>query len=247
MIKQLDDIEILILAGGFGTRLKEVTKNIPKCLVEVSGKPFLYWLIEYFKKQGFLNITISTGYLSTQVIDYIHNEYNQTDNPEINITCIVEPEPLGTGGAIKYCANNRKEPKKFLIANGDTLLLSNYSVMLNMLIDNGSDGVILGLNRRGSNKYGRMLVTSDNKLKSFDEKSSETGLINGGIYLLKRELIESFPDGNVLSFEKDVIPYLLGKNKNFYVHSLEQIPFIDIGTPSSLLRADKFIEENIRS
>ena len=107
--------QALILAGGKGTRLGEITQETPKPLLLVAGKPFIEHLIISLKKQGIKNIIISTGYKSEKFEEYISN------NPfeGIEIKCIPEPEPLGTGGAVKFIEEHLRS--SFLVLNGDTI------------------------------------------------------------------------------------------------------------------------------
>ena len=107
--------EAIILAGGKGSRIKKFTKNKPKCLININGKPFLYYQLEYLKKNNINNVIISVGYLSYKIKSYVKNYIDF-----INVKTVSDGKPLGTGGAtfksLKYLKNN------FFIIYGDSYL-----------------------------------------------------------------------------------------------------------------------------
>ena len=115
-------MQAIILAGGFGTRLQTVVKQVPKPLAPISGKPFLFWLITYLQQQGVTNFIFSLGYLHNQVEDFLKEEF-----PNLSYECVIEKEPLGTGGAIKFCLTKTNE-QDIIIVNGDTFF--NLNILL---------------------------------------------------------------------------------------------------------------------
>ena len=106
--------ECIILAGGLGTRLQSVVSDVPKCMAEVAGKPFLSYLFDYAKKQQFDHLILSLGYKSEVVLQWLDGK-----SYPFRISYIVEDSPLGTGGAIKL-AFDKVETDKAFIFNGDT-------------------------------------------------------------------------------------------------------------------------------
>ena len=107
--------ETIILAGGFGTRLREALPDLPKCMAPVNGRPFLYYVINYLRSQGIEKFIFSLGY-KHEVIE----AWLQTDFPTLDFQCLVEKEPLGTGGAILASCYKTSE-QTVLVVNGDTL------------------------------------------------------------------------------------------------------------------------------
>ena len=107
--------EVIILAGGLGTRLQPVVSDVPKCMAPVAGKPFLHYVIGFFQKNGIEHFIFSVGYMHEMIEDYLERNY-----PQLNYTISLENEPLGTGGAIKLGCN-KCLGKNVLICNGDTL------------------------------------------------------------------------------------------------------------------------------
>ena len=108
-------LEAIILAGGLGTRLRSIVSDVPKCMAPVAGKPFLYYVIEYLKKQGVDKFIFSLGYKHEMIEAWLNEQY-----PLMFMQTSVEEEPLGTGGAVKLACSLATE-KDILILNGDTL------------------------------------------------------------------------------------------------------------------------------
>lgn len=224
----------VILAGGFGKRLGHLTEKTPKPLLIVNKKPFLFWVLKFLKRNKLSKAVVSTGYLGDSFEVFLNNNIE-----DFNLTLINEEEPLGTGGAILNVINNYSfSENKLLILNGDSLLLEDLNLDLNI-----DYNCIWAKKVNNSSKYGTLkLEKNSNFLKSFDEKVAGTGLVNAGIYLLDKSY---FLDLNFkfLSMEKDIIPTLLkGNIKIKVIESLAN--FIDIGTPDDLLLAEKFIIKN---
>lgn len=231
---------VVILAGGFGTRIKHLLPNIPKPMVKVANKPFLAWIIDYFQKQNLNEFIISTGYLGHRIDQYFKD--NLIDNLVIN--CYQENEPLGTAGGFLNAVNlSEKKPFSWLITNGDSLIFTHLKPLFNYLENDDVDGVILGVSLPDASRYGSLKYDGDFNLISFAEKQEGKGVINAGVYLLKNSLINKFPSQKPLSFEYDVFPELLRQRCKIKVHITES-PFLDIGTPETLIQAENFIINN---
>jgi D-glycero-alpha-D-manno-heptose 1-phosphate guanylyltransferase len=231
----------VILAGGFGTRVKHLLPNIPKPMAEVAGKPFLEWIIRYLNQQNIEQFILSTGYLGEIIANYF------ATNPVKNTTikCYRETKALGTGGGFLHAVKqSQQSPSAWLITNGDSLIFSDLAPLFNYLEHETAEGAILGLYLEDASRYGSLTYDSDYNLISFAEKKSGAGVINAGVYLFKNTLINQFPSGKNLSFEHDVFPQLLEQNCQIKVH-ITQAPFLDIGTPESLAQADSFIRKNL--
>ncbi len=234
------EIIAVILAGGFGTRVKHLLPNIPKPMAEVVGKPFIEWIIYYLSQQNISNFLISTGYLG-EIID---NYFKQNKSENIKINCYKEIEALGTGGGFINAINqSEKSPFAWLVTNGDSLIFTDLKPLFNYLKDETVEGVILGLALDDASRYGSLKYDFDYNLLNFAEKEQGSGVINAGVYLLKNSLLNKFPQQKILSFENDIFPELLKQKCKIKVH-IAQAPFLDIGTPESLAQADNFIREN---
>ena len=114
-------MQAIILAGGFGTRLQQVVKDVPKPMADISGKPFLAHLLTNLQNQGFKKIVISVGYLKEKISEYFGDSYLGME-----IFYAVEEKPLGTGGAIINSLKFIDSKKPFVVLNGDTFLQVNY-------------------------------------------------------------------------------------------------------------------------
>ncbi len=231
----------VILAGGFGTRVKQLLPNIPKPMAEVADKPFIEWVIRYLSKQNIEQFLLSTGYLGEIIANYF------ATNPVKNTTikCYRETETLGTGGGFIHAVKqSQKSPPAWLITNGDSLIFTDLAPLFSYLEDETVEGVILGLSLEDASRYGSLTYDSDYNLISFAEKKSGAGVINAGVYLFRNSLINQFPSQKPLSFEHDVFPQLLKQGCKIKVH-ITEAPFLDIGTPESLAQANTFIKENM--
>ena len=227
--------EAIILAGGLGTRLRSVVADIPKCMAPVSGKPFLFFVIEYFKKQGVDKFIFSLGYKSEMIIDYLNNQYSM-----LNKQFSIEEEPLGTGGAIKQACNLATE-KNILILNGDTLFKVDANELSAFHNHCGADCTLSLKPMQDFDRYGVVEMNHDHSIASFKEKQAyKKGLINGGVYALNTAgfLQEDLPQK--FSFEKDYLEQYFDKRK--MVGLVQDEYFIDIGIPEDYERANRELE-----
>lgn len=214
--------EAIVLAGGKGTRLKEVVSDVPKPMAPVAGFPFLYYILDYLYQQKMERIILSVGYKHEVISSYFGKSFKG-----IPLIYSIENEPLGTGGAIKKALGFAQNYYVFVL-NGDTY----FPINIQTLYQKDPECVIAAQHMANANRYGT-LVTASNQVIGFNEKSAtNSGLINGGIYLLKRKIARLIPDGNV-SFETEVLPQLCADRRvNYKV--FEQY-FMDIGIPADYL------------
>ncbi len=232
-------ISAVVLAGGKGTRIAEMFPQLPKPLVTAMGEPFLHWVTKWLERQGVSSIILSVGHHAEQVESWaaVRNHSSAVD-----IVCKRETVPLGTGGAIRNCLPLCGD--RILVCNGDSLVATDIDSYLNLLDSDEVDGVLFGIEVDDASRYGKLDISSDGSLKRFIEKSPGQGLVNAGVYYLKRHLIEDVPYGLALSMEYDVLPNLLARGRRFKVISLGYCGFLDIGTPETVTRADQFILNN---
>jgi D-glycero-alpha-D-manno-heptose 1-phosphate guanylyltransferase len=240
MSLELNQIIAVILAGGFGTRVKHLLPNIPKPMASVAGKPFLEWVIKYLDSQGISQTIVSTGYLGEVIEKYWANK----TLGNIEVQCCRETTALGTGGAFVHVVKkSNQSPSAWLVTNGDSLIFADLKPFFAHLEDETVSGVILGLLKKDASRYGSLVYDQDDNLISFAEKKPGKAVINAGVYLLRHNLIPKFPHHSPLSFEQEVFPSLINNNVKFKIHIVEA-PFLDIGTPSSLAQAEDFIAHN---
>lgn len=226
--------QLVVLVGGKGTRLGQAAHNTPKPLMPIDGdRVFLDYLLENCVRQGFDDIVLLAGHLGAQVRDRYHNR--RFGNAMISV--LVEPEPMGTGGAFRF-ALDRLAPT-FVAANGDTLFDVNLRAVDAALQTSPHWQGVLALREiADAGRFGSVAVGADGDIVAFREKDPKSagasGLINGGIYALRREAIESLMSGPA-SIEADLFPALAAGGKLGGMRSDGY--FLDIGLPETLEQA----------
>lgn len=222
--------EVIILAGGLGTRLRSVVSDLPKCMAPVAGKPFLHFVIEQLKRQGIEKFIFSLGYKHEMIEAWLTDQY-----PTLNIQRAIEEEPLGTGGAVKLACGFATN-KNVLVLNGDTFFNIDLYQLAEFHYDRDADCTLSLKPMQDFDRYGVVELNNDHSIISFKEKSYyQNGFINGGIYALNRErfLQEDLP--LKFSFEKDYLEQFFNKRRMFGLPQDEY--FIDIGIPEDYERA----------
>jgi D-glycero-alpha-D-manno-heptose 1-phosphate guanylyltransferase len=236
-----EKISAVILAGGFGTRLKQLLPNLPKPMAPVRGRPFLEWLVRHVAKQGVKSVVISTGHLA----DVVAAHFRTRPVPGVEVRCIAESSPLGTAGGILHAVNESGlHPSAWLLLNGDTIAFTDVADAINVLRDESIAGAIFGREVADTSRYGSLVIDSDDRLLRFEEKRPGKGLISTGVYLFRHSLVKKFPTRVPLSIEKEVFPALTAEGISLKVLRMNA-PFLDIGTPDTLREADSFIEMNL--
>lgn len=231
-------VRAVILAGGFGTRIRHVLPDRPKPMALVAGRPFVEWILRYLHEGGVKDFVLSSGYRAEVIADY----FAAHPLAGTRIVCVPEGMPLGTAGGFINCTATDAPPDIWFVTNGDSLVFSPPRVLLDALRDPGVDAAVLGLPMEDASRYGTLRVDNQGVLRGFCEKQPGAGLINAGVYVFRHQLLAEFPSVRPLSFEADVFPGLLQKHRIAVVASAS--PFLDIGTESSLSEADSFIRRN---
>ncbi len=222
-------MEAIILAGGMGTRLQSMVSDVPKCMAPVAGKPFLYYLLNQLEEAGFEHIILSLGY-KHEMIERWTRSYQTT----LKISTAIEECPLGTGGAIKYTLAKAQQPEVFIL-NGDTFFNVSYKDMLQQHLKTRAVTTLALKGMHDFDRYGIVETESHSmQITAFREKRyCQTGLINGGIYLINKDALDGYSEKFSLEkdyFEKVVSTGILsGYQSSGY--------FIDIGIPDDYLKA----------
>lgn len=227
--------EAIVLAGGLGTRLQYALPDIPKCMAPVQGKPFLAYVLDYLINQKISKVVLSVGYRKDHIISYFGNIYKS-----INIDYAIEEEPLGTGGALKLAFGYCTQDQAFVI-NGDTYFRPDLKSMAKMHIQSKADITIAVKYLRETGRYGLVQFDKDGRITDFREKepSSGNGWINGGIYLIRKEIFDHFPK-QIFSLENDVFKVSCSslKMQAFKTDS----DFLDMGIPEDYAKAQIMIK-----
>lgn len=215
-------MEAIVLAGGFGTRLRQVVPDLPKPMAPVAGRPFLEILLSGLARKGFTRIVLSLGFMAEKIIDHFGNTYLGME-----LVHEVETQPLGTGGAIR-AALARCISDHVFVFNGDTYLDLEIDD-LERLWQSAHRPVIVAREVGDTARFGRMEI-SDGRVSAFLEKGlSGPGLINAGCYVLPKDALDEFPLHAAFSFESEYLARYLQRIRfeGFVTHGR----FIDIGVP----------------
>ena len=217
-------MEAIILAGGLGTRLKEVIGAYPKCMAPVNGKPFLAYLFDYVNQQRATRVILSLGYKHEVVTDWLEEQ-----DLQFELDYVIESEPLGTGGGI-LAAMEIAETDDVVVLNGDTMFKADIREMMKAHRSSEAQATLALKKMQKFDRYGVVHTNDAGIITSFEEKQyKEEGLINGGVYIIDREAFIGRQLPNKFSFEKDYLEKFV-KEKRFYGYTSEDY-FIDIGIP----------------
>lgn len=221
--------EAVVLAGGFGTRLAHVVSDVCKPMAPVSGEPFLRRVLDQLDAAGFARVVIADGYRREQIENYFMGTYRG-----LEIDYSSEVSPLLTGGAVKKALSECSCPEVFVL-NGDTWFDVGYSSMEEMLADHPGAQCCIAVNQMFEfDRYGALDVAEGGVVRSFREKAFCTdGLINGGVYLIRREALVNEPD--IFSLEEDWFRRVVGDG--FLIACEMRGGFIDIGVPEDYQQA----------
>jgi len=219
--------QCVILAGGLGARLGNLTKDVPKPLLDVDGRPFLFHLMRNARRFGFTDFVLLAGYRGERVSAFAAAARQELG---ADISVIVEPEAAGTAGALLHASEELKD--EFLMLNGDSLFSFNFLDLAARPVE-GEWLARLALRRvADASRYGSVEVAGD-RVRAYREKSagSQEGLINGGVYWMRRGVLD-FIKRTPCSLECEVFPDIAtrGALRAFEYDG----PFIDIGVPDDL-------------
>ncbi len=230
---------VIILAGGFGTRLQGVLEGLPKPLAPVAGRPFVEWIVRHFAGYGFTDFVISTGHLG----DLIEAHFSTQPVPEVNVTCTRELEPLGTAGGARHALPPGGADRPWLVVNGDSLAVTDPRPLLEPIVRGTAEATVLGLGMEDASRYGTLEFAADGVLSAFREKQPGRGVINAGVYAFTGRTLAAMPAGVKQSFEYDVFPRLVAERRVRVAPT--DAPFLDIGLPETLAAADDFVAAHL--
>jgi len=228
----------IILAGGLGTRLREVVPNLPKPMALIRNRPFLEHQMDYWIDQGIDNFILSVGYLNDLIINHFGNCYKNA-----SIEYAIESEPLGTGGGLILAAKNLKET--FLVLNGDTFIELDLNLFFQHHINNSSELTIALFNTTNFERYMKVDMSPNGEVLSLKSNEIQSnGFANGGAYLFDPIVLNllKYKNGAKLSLEDDLLPNFISNGGVIYGQECKG-NFIDIGLPRDYYEA-KYILPN---
>ena len=234
MIQQecLGSIDVFVLAGGLGTRIRPALGDTPKLLAPIAGRPYLKHLFDWLRGFGARRVVLSLGHRAEAVLDYL----KASPESGLDICPVVEPSPLGTAGAIRF-ARAELHTDPVLVLNGDTFVNADLCVLLARQRETRARGTLVCVDVDDAGRYGRVRLDVAGRIEGFVEKDSSfrgPAPVNGGVYALSAELLDRIAIGEAKSLEYDVFQRLPAGTLAAYSGRFE---FIDIGTPESLARA----------
>jgi mannose-1-phosphate guanylyltransferase len=227
-------MKAIVLVGGFGTRLRPITYEIPKQLIPVAGKPMLYHVLDLLPPEVD-EVVLASGY-KADVLDGFLREHP----PRMAVRCVPEYEPLGTAGGMRNASEGTSDP--FLLLNSDVIADVDVGGLLRFHHERGGIGAMTLAEVEDPEPYGVAALGDRDRIDRFVEKpkraEAPSRWINAGLSIWRREVLESIPPGRPVSFETEVMPQILPKGIYGYrSHGFWE----DAGTPARLLNAQRLL------
>lgn len=226
-----DALPAVILVGGEGVRLRPLTERTPKPMLPLLGRPLLSYAFDHLCTAGVGRAVLACRYLPTAIESHFGSAYNG-----LVLEYRVEPEPLGTGGAIRFAAE--AIDGTFLALNGDSIREADLRQLVEFHRDRCAKATVLLTRVRDPSRYGLVRIDAEGRVRGFVEKPRpeeiDTKLINAGLYVLEPEVLEMIPPGRAVSIEREVFPALAAEG-NLYALALPGY-WLDVGTPASYLQ-----------
>lgn len=233
-------MRLLVLAGGFGTRLKTAVGDIPKALAPIGGVPFLRLQLEHWRSQGIRQLSFLLYHQADQIISFLQSEKSGLLKDSV-IDWLIEPAPMDTGGAVANAARELNLEGHFLVTNADTWLGTG---MVELMHSTSPSMAVVNLTN--ISRYGQVEFDQDFHVVSFSEKSATlaAGWINAGIFHLDASLFEKW-DGRPFSLERELLIELVQSRQ------LQAVPlntdFLDIGVPADYSRFCSWVADGRRT
>jgi D-glycero-alpha-D-manno-heptose 1-phosphate guanylyltransferase len=219
----------ILLAGGLGTRLRGAVPGVPKCLAPVAGTTFLHIQIRHLASQGIESFTLSLGHLADQVISVA-----KTLSKSFAVSCVVEPQPLDTGGAVLF-AMHQTSLSEAVVANADTLVEGDCTALLAPLEPARNERIRMALVRSiDSGRFGTVVMDAGRVRQLGRKALPRSELVNAGLYRVHRNAFTNFDPGQAFSLEADVIADLATRGN--VTAAVVNGAFTDIGVPKDYFR-----------
>jgi mannose-1-phosphate guanylyltransferase len=240
-------MQAVILVGGEGTRLQPLTSRQPKPVITLVDRPFLVYMLEWLRSHGIDDVILSCGFEPTKVQEAL----GDGSALGLRLRYVVEPEPRGTAGALKYAEDLLDD--RFLMLNGDVLTDVDVTAQLRQHAETGAVGTLGLVAVEDPSAYGLVLLDGDRSVTGFLEKPGpeeligvEDHLISAGIYVLERSILDLIPPDRNVSIEREIWPRLVGAG--LYGATAEHAYWMDIGTPERYLQGTfDILEGNVRT
>ncbi len=237
------DVQAVILAGGKGTRLRPVTADLPKPLIPIANRPLISHQLRHLAVSGVSDVTLALGH-NAERFGAIRDE---ADELEINLQVFTEPKPLGTGGALRWCADQRAfDDRPLLWMNGDVVATPNVSVLHEMHHDRDALVTFWLTSVRDVSEFGVLELNADGHVEQFLEKPSpdetDSHLVNSGILLIDPQVLGRVPPNRMFSFEQTLLPDMVEEQAGVY-GLFDGGYWLDTGRPRHYLDANRHVLE----
>ncbi len=231
------ETDVLILCGGFGTRMRPAIGVRQKVAVDVGGRPVLVWQLDRLAAAGACHVVLAAGFGADEV-----GRIAEGHSEGLEIDLSIEPRPLGTGGAIKF-ARRLGRSGRWLILNGDCLSEVDFAKFVEYHRSKESAVTLTVTRRDDAHEYGTVAFEADGRITAFREKEAAltTGFVSLGVYCFNDEAFDWMPSREAFSIEKDFFPEVLRHPVFAY---REERPFVDVGTPERLKVADDLMRKD---
>ncbi len=231
-------MKVVVLAGGYGTRLRPLTYSRPKPMLPLAGEPILQSIIESVASEGFNDIIVTTNYFREQIIDY----FGDGSDFGVRLVYPEEEKPLGTAGSVKKCEKCLNET--FAVIQGDNITEIKFKHLLNFHREKGGVATIALLPVDRPHQFGIAQLDSDNRVLRFKEKPRPEEFFSDfasvGLYILEPEVLDYIPSSIEYDFAKDVFPKLLISGEKIYGYPASAF-WVDIGVPENYMKAVRWI------
>lgn len=228
----------IVLAGGEGTRLRPLTYALPKPLLPIANRPFLERQLAWLADVGVDEVILSIGYRPDAFLERFPG--GSVPGTDLRLRLAVEPEPLGTGGAIRFAAAAGDVAERFLVCNGDVLSTLDLAALLRFHDERGAQATIALTRVEDPSAFGVVPTTADGRVLGFVEKpapgQAPTDWINAGVYVFEPSVLAAITEGGPVSVERETFPALLAADGKVFARP-DPGYWLDIGTPEKYLQA----------
>jgi NDP-sugar pyrophosphorylase family protein len=219
--------QAVILAGGKGTRLRPLTENIPKPMIDINGKPFLEYQILLLKKYGINDIILSVGYMKEKILGH----FGDGSKLGVNITYSKEDKAMGTGGALKLAEN--KVDDEFFVVYGDSYLDLDYSDVMKFFKNKNKLALVVVYdNKENTDVKNNIVLDKEDNVAEYNKDSDKGNFVDAGVLILKKEVLKMIEKDKEISLEKEIFPKLI-RDKELIAYKSDK-RFYDMGTEERL-------------
>ena len=236
-------LDVLVIAGGLGTRIQPALGDTPKLLAPIAGRPYLAYLLDWLRRFGARRIVLGLGHRAQAVIDFL--ECNKSSYNDLTVVTVMEPEPLGTAGAVRFARPNlRTDP--VMVMNGDSFADADLCALVAHHRRAKAKATLLCADVDDAGRYGRIVLDEKGRIRGFVEKDPDfhgRSAVSAGVYLFSAALLDEIAAGSATSLEHDVFGQA---PPGSFAAFTGRFAFIDVGTPESLKLAEGIFDAKFR-